>query len=481
MTDAVRLDAFAAPPTFAMVLALLLLAGGDGLGLRLCRAVFACTGPDDPLWHRARAHLDGAVALSLLLYALTLAGAAPRALLAAIAVTLCLAGAVHRWLGRQAVSAAGRRLHAAWAESRLAERAAFALAGFILAGSGLVALGPPTAADALDYHLGVALLLLRDGAMPVRPEWFHSWLAGSGETLNALGLAIGAESFASLLQFTGLSAAAIIIAATAWRVNGPSRASVLGLAAVAAPVIVLLASRSKPQMVLLPVTAWTAHHYNAPLFSAVVSPLSCTWPGRADFTQDPRDAPDTTTPFPLSLFVPLAFAGLISVPGLASAALFGLRPAHAGRLVLLLVVAAAAVAIGAALLGQLTTRFFVALPVAAPRVRRGGARRYRAGWTRWLLLPQGVVTAVICWFGAVTLFPCALTPGQRRAGMSRAADATRSCAGPTLRCRPMPSSYRLRGRWRSHPARRIPWTGTATCRRTARRGRPTWLASRTGA
>lgn len=74
----------------------------------------------------------------------------------------------------------------------------------LLLGYFVLALGPINEADSLDYHVGVALKMLNTGAFPAEPGWFHSRLAGAGEVLIALGLALGAEQFGALLQWVGL-------------------------------------------------------------------------------------------------------------------------------------------------------------------------------------------------------------------------------------------------------------------------------------
>ncbi len=75
----------------------------------------------------------------------------------------------------------------------------------MLGGYFLLSLAPITDADSLDYHVGVALEILNTGSLPAKPAWFHSRLAGAGEALIALGLAVGAEQFGALLQWMGLS------------------------------------------------------------------------------------------------------------------------------------------------------------------------------------------------------------------------------------------------------------------------------------
>ena len=65
-------------------------------------------------------------------------------------------------------------------------------------------LGPATDADSLEYHLGVPLDWLRHGGAYARPDWFHARLAGLGEAINMLGLAMGTDNLGAVFQAAGL-------------------------------------------------------------------------------------------------------------------------------------------------------------------------------------------------------------------------------------------------------------------------------------
>ena len=58
----------------------------------------------------------------------------------------------------------------------------------------LSAIGPPTMTDALDYHWGVPIYLLRWGKWPITDIWLHGSLAGWGEIYNMIGMEIGRAS-----------------------------------------------------------------------------------------------------------------------------------------------------------------------------------------------------------------------------------------------------------------------------------------------
>jgi hypothetical protein len=143
---------------------------------------------------------------------------------------------------------------------------------FVLLGMGALALGPVTNADALDYHMGVAIAVLNHGGMPYIPEWFIGRLAGNGEVLNAFAISVGAEQFGSLLQYVSLLGIVGIILHS-WR-NGKltadnnqiNRVDLIALAATSAPILIFLISSPKPQMWPIAMTTFA--------FALLVSPSS---------------------------------------------------------------------------------------------------------------------------------------------------------------------------------------------------------------
>ncbi|MCW7471380.1 DUF1420 family protein [Leptospira kanakyensis] len=111
----------------------------------------------------------------------------------------------------------------------------------------LVALGPVTNADSLHYHIGIAIETLNFGHFPICQEWFHCRLAGSGEVLNALGLAFGSEQFGSLLQFASL----VSIYGLVRFYKSPTNDKLgrfFGLVILTSPVLLFLVPSSKPQL-----------------------------------------------------------------------------------------------------------------------------------------------------------------------------------------------------------------------------------------
>ena len=256
------LEAVILRPPFAAFVSVLLLLGVDRLGL-LVASWFSLRRTPAPSWHRWQAPVIGAMALSTILYPLALLGATPRWSLQLIAAILAFGGGIHLLI----VLMRPPRL---WPSDP--NRAMLSVAQLwnwrflfwsLLFGLGLLALGPITNADSLDYHIGVPISLLNQGGMPFIPEWFHSRLAGNGEILIALGLAIGAEQFESLLQFSGILAVAGILVYSDGHSTTESEGSnksatdqsmMLAVVALSAPVLLFLVSSPKPQMLPIAMT-----------------------------------------------------------------------------------------------------------------------------------------------------------------------------------------------------------------------------------
>ena len=73
---------------------------------------------------------------------------------------------------------------------------------FIL-GLFFLSLAPATQSDALGYHMFAGKSIIENGNLPFSILHLHSFLAGSGEILIALGLFFGADQFGGLVQFSG--------------------------------------------------------------------------------------------------------------------------------------------------------------------------------------------------------------------------------------------------------------------------------------
>ena len=67
-----------------------------------------------------------------------------------------------------------------------------------------ISIAPPSMSDALNYHYGIPLYLIRNNELPDINIWFHSGLFGNGEMINSLALILGTDNFGSLIQFISL-------------------------------------------------------------------------------------------------------------------------------------------------------------------------------------------------------------------------------------------------------------------------------------
>jgi hypothetical protein len=112
----------------------------------------------------------------------------------------------------------------------------------------LLSLSPQTAADVLDYHLGVSLNILRFDQYLLNSEWFTGLQASSGETLIALGLSVGSEQFGSLVQFSSLLSITGILIKFCSTNNNLKNKYFIPLIIVTCPIIIFLASGNKPQI-----------------------------------------------------------------------------------------------------------------------------------------------------------------------------------------------------------------------------------------
>lgn len=242
------LEHFILPPPFSALVSLGLLAGVDALGLAFLARI-GLTQLDQQISLRYQSAVLGAMLVAALLFPLMLLGYASLLLMRVAAGALLIGGLVHLALSARELAQV-RRLKARLMDVSLARFLIFSNVLGLL----FLALGPVTSADALDYHIGVAIAMLNNSGMPASPEWFHSRLAGNGEVLNALGLAVGAEQFGALLQWTSLMA----IISLFWRKPDKrvqtassdlsSTADLIVLAAISAPVLLFLISGPKPQL-----------------------------------------------------------------------------------------------------------------------------------------------------------------------------------------------------------------------------------------
>ena len=246
------LDQWLATPPLSALFSILIIAGLDLFGVWILRA-FNFEVNSYKEWVRWQAPIVGAMLLAIILYPLALAGLTPLKLMQSVAIFSMGGGILHLISEARLVHGRAEKLSDYLLLLR-AQSYSRKLLLLLLLGMGMLALGPVTNADALDYHMGVAIAVLNHGGMPVVPEWFIGRLAGNGEVLNAMALSLGAEQFGALLQFVSLIGIVGIILYANQDARDYSnkfeRATLdlIALAAFSAPVLLFLVASPKPQM-----------------------------------------------------------------------------------------------------------------------------------------------------------------------------------------------------------------------------------------
>lgn len=112
----------------------------------------------------------------------------------------------------------------------------------------LLSLSPLTSADTLDYHVGSALNILRFDKYVLFPEWFTSLQSGTGETLIALGLVIGAEQFGNIVQFSSVLTISGIFLKFHENFKAFDSQFFLPITVLSCPILLFLLSGNKPQI-----------------------------------------------------------------------------------------------------------------------------------------------------------------------------------------------------------------------------------------
>ena len=276
MPPFLQLEDFLAPPPLPALLAVFMVLGLNNLGSRITHR-FPLASPL-PL-REAAAFVLASALVATTVYVLALFGAAYLWLLRVMAWSLAVLGL---WelsrINWPRVLQVVHRLRSRWQELPFWGKAA--VPPLLIAGLGLLlaALGPPTDADSLDYHLGVPLDILRYHGHHLRPDWLTARLAGLGESLNLLGLAGGTDILGATLQFSGLVAAMVGVMTLA---KTDMDRILVAVAIIGCPIVMFLVPNQKPQM--LPTAATTiallllAERFRAMDAKTLVVALSCVF------------------------------------------------------------------------------------------------------------------------------------------------------------------------------------------------------------
>ena len=505
------LDQLVAPPPISVLVSLLLIGGVDLIGA-IFLGLLGLTNGGRKDWVRWQAPVVGAMLLAIVLYPLVLAGLTPRRLMQLVAIIFIGVGISQFFRGVKLFFSSGKTVGDYW-KVFAAQTYAMKLLIFLLLGMGVLALGPITNADALDYHMGVAIAILNNGGMPVTPEWFIGRLAGNGEVLNALALSVGAEQFGSLLQYVSLLGIVgnILHAAShhdeSVKKNEVAASELIALAAISAPILLFLISAPKPQMwpiamttfafsllvhpllrglprqgslagfglvcalvmaasqakfnyllgggvvglfalglmakqrllwvsvgiglmaaifIIAPSVWWKIVAFNGGWVDALIHPLPGHLPGTEAFVALAKGASDMTSPlpFPLLMLIPTSIGSFSTLLGMGWLVLIGLRP---GRDPWLWggVVAASVMVVASALLAPPSSRMYLEpyywlmiILVLQPT----SSALTSFSLVKWVVLGQAFVVAAMCWIGALSLLPGALTATWRTEVMLRSAN-----------------------------------------------------------
>jgi len=68
----------------------------------------------------------------------------------------------------------------------------------------IISISPPSMADALDYHYGIPLYLLKFNYLPSINMWLYGNVGGNGDIINSISLFLGSDNFGSLIQLFSL-------------------------------------------------------------------------------------------------------------------------------------------------------------------------------------------------------------------------------------------------------------------------------------
>jgi hypothetical protein len=213
------------PPPLPLLISLLLVLGLLHLSWRSARWLM---GEKLRLVESAAAFVCTLGLVAAVVHALAWAGYASLPLLRSLGWGLVALAPLElrRWRGASVRSV----LQAYFQEVSWTERLGLGVSLVIILALWGAALGPVTHIDALDYHLAVPLDWLRHGGAYARSDWFHARLAGLGEAINMLGLALGTDNLGAVLQAAGLVVA--MIGVTAFATTSSER--VFGFLCVAA-------------------------------------------------------------------------------------------------------------------------------------------------------------------------------------------------------------------------------------------------------
>lgn len=111
----------------------------------------------------------------------------------------------------------------------------------------ILSITPPTMADSLDYHLGVANFIYQNYSWPDPNMWLHANISGLGEVYNFIGLNLYSDIAGSLSQVVGLASFLHYFTSI---IKNYQKKILFNLFILGSPVIIFLSSGAK--FLLLP-------------------------------------------------------------------------------------------------------------------------------------------------------------------------------------------------------------------------------------
>lgn len=238
-------------PSLSIIISILLVIGTGAIGKRVLCTVLPSS-VKQLQWLPFQSPVVGAALVSWLAHSLALAGLLTRSVASLIAISLIIIGIFVLAKSRSIITTAHSHTSRWFHQLSVIDAA---LVSALTLGLALLTLPLPTDDDTMAYHFGVAIATINSGHMPVAPEWFHSRLAGAGESLTGVGLAIGATQFLPLLQFVALIGLLTIILQHVGAQSSTWTRGAVALSILSLPILIAWSNSAKP--LLLPVLMTT--------------------------------------------------------------------------------------------------------------------------------------------------------------------------------------------------------------------------------
>ena len=179
-------------------------------------------------------------------------------------------------------------------------------------------------------------------------------------------------------------------------------------------------------LLLVPPTLWRQHYFHDTLINSLIKSIPGDWPGSDAFDVHLRRFTlRSPIPFPLLLFFTSRLSNLTVVIGPAILVLLtALRPRRDPWMWVGLA-AVAVVCLVVAKFGPMLGRYYLEPSIwllMLFAIQAQPPALIDSRWFQWPLVAQALLTAALFWFGAVSLFPGALTPRWRAAVMDKYAN-----------------------------------------------------------